>query len=603
MNINLFDNPEFHFTAAVLLGTIQTRLDSCRASLLPNLHGKLTKEVEGVEKFAKNFLLTKDAPSLGFFYKIKGPGGETRGYLLGTCHGLKNYLDVPITFDEKINRALAKSAFLALERTEHFTADNFQELEKTFNETQFMDRQLECRAYRSGIERIDLETAQEQEQALEYVKFHPQDNIEKRAYQRLIQSTKVMQTVHRVLNYRRETAISMEALKALASHNPAIFISYVKYVRSGIGSEILAKQIFKITLDKQCRRIIFTDRNQIMNKRIAQLLIENPFERFFIAVGADHLIGNKGIPALLNRQSHFTVKKIGLSLEDFLLHGDDRIYNISATFTAKDMIEESAFEDPLARASALINLAKTMVLRYAEIDKAIAIWDIILLTWPNTYTSQFTLFVDDLANLDLRKTIDFIKRLPGSEKCRNEALCQIAIYFIKKDRWYSALDIIASCDDCDSGFYKIILSISKDITKNHVDKALTIIQRIKNKATQDEALEELACKVAKESALDIVKRIKSPRTAMRALVRIGKKLDIDSVLVIVDLMEAHKNQLKNKWVQTIQDQLLEHMMKTKANGDETIVIKAKLKKVNPWGIWDLNRDAEEECHRWLRMDD
>jgi len=64
-----------------------------------------------------------------------------------------------------------------------------------------------------------------------------------------------------------------------------------------------------IELQKKFEKILIVDRNKLMAQRIEMRLNAHPNERAFFAVGAAHLYGEEGLPALLREQG-FKVERV-----------------------------------------------------------------------------------------------------------------------------------------------------------------------------------------------------------------------------------------------------------------------------------------------------
>ncbi len=65
-------------------------------------------------------------------------------------------------------------------------------------------------------------------------------------------------------------------------------------------------------LEKKLMDILLIQRNQLMAKRLAKRIKDNPSKRFFVAVGAGHLSGEKNIP--------FYLEQLGIKSQRFLAH-------------------------------------------------------------------------------------------------------------------------------------------------------------------------------------------------------------------------------------------------------------------------------------------
>jgi len=227
---------------------------------------------------------------LGLFYKIKDNDGNTKGYIWGTMHSFQVFDFKPV-FDEKPYRCFKKSKTLVVELDitkeletqikesaktsgRPFDSNKLSErLHKYANDNQSMDLQLLLQAHEDKKDIYELET-------LEFAQ-----EMQRQSFQEVCK------------NYSNIPLSEIDARDDLLKE--AFLESseekFLKFAKCGF-SEKLSEQFYD-------------ERNQKMAEKIDSLL-RTEKGLLFIAVGAGHVSGKAGVPALLSKK--WTIQKMAL---------------------------------------------------------------------------------------------------------------------------------------------------------------------------------------------------------------------------------------------------------------------------------------------------
>jgi len=235
---------------------------------------------------------------IGFFYKIKDPQGNTRGYLLGTVHDL-SVLTFKPDFDKKIQRSFDKSTALITEvsmidEIHTFSEEEVIALQNKYDKSpdDLMDFGFMHAANLKWMPVHGLETKQFQNDLLERCEEKKCEELQRKCSELSIQSQEALQQF-----LSKQKASEIQSLsEAYEENSEEKLETFVKTSCEGIRKEII------------------DDRNEKWVDKINSLLLKEK-GRFFITVGAGHLVGDQGICKLLSEKYHWQVEKKYLSTE------------------------------------------------------------------------------------------------------------------------------------------------------------------------------------------------------------------------------------------------------------------------------------------------
>jgi len=238
--------------------------------------------------------------TLGLFYKILDAKGVTRGYLFGTAHMLSMFA-FKITLDEKINRRFDKSTSIIVEldivkdiklkmdgKVENFNAFIKEQAKKL----QSMDLNFLIRAEKKGKPIHELETLELQQQAVKEYEAEYSKNITSRILKRpLFGLTPEEEEFYRDFDRKldQKDQYTLEGFEE--------------------GSEEKMEVVAKFGLSEEVSKRFYAARNEKWAEKIDSLL-QRELGLLFIAVGAGHVVGQKGIPTILSQHHHWQVKKM-----------------------------------------------------------------------------------------------------------------------------------------------------------------------------------------------------------------------------------------------------------------------------------------------------
>lgn len=219
---------------------------------------------------------TNPAWSIGFFYSLKDQKDMVRGYLWGTADFLKPF-DFQVIFYNKIEKGFNKSEkliveFDALGKMRQETT-SMKAIQRRAEEFENWGLKLQIQAEVVGKTVETLETIETHTKAEELYSYEYETNI-------------VLQPVTTYFN-------NSFGEKKLKNQDASIRTSFQE------GSEEKMEEVANFGLSDEARLQFYDDRNEKMAERINALLTGGN-ERFFIAISACHLVGKKGVVALLS---------------------------------------------------------------------------------------------------------------------------------------------------------------------------------------------------------------------------------------------------------------------------------------------------------------
>lgn len=224
----------------------------------------------------------------------------SRGYISGTAHML-NMFDFKLAFDEKIEQCFKESDHLVVElnavkeiklklsdKVENINAF----IEEQAESQQSMDLNFLIQAEEKGKTVYELETSEFQQQAQKEYQKDYWKNITSKLFQRP------------VFGATPEEEIFYKDLDQQLKQKD-------DFTREGFqeGSESKIEFVANFGLSEGVSKRFYADRNENMAEKIDSLLRKEQ-GRFFIAIGAGHVVGKKSVPTLLSQQYKWQIKKM-----------------------------------------------------------------------------------------------------------------------------------------------------------------------------------------------------------------------------------------------------------------------------------------------------
>ncbi len=238
----------------------------------------------------------------GLFYRIQNTEGVTRGYMFGSAHMLHMF-DFKLLFDEEIDKRFNESNHLVVE------LDVIKELKKSIGDVENFNNIIKQQAeklqskelswliqsYENGKMIHELETAEFQNEAkADYQKEYGKNITSKILRRPLMHLTldeeKFYKEFDRNLNQKDQ------------------------FTREGFaeGSEKKIEFVANFGLSEEVAKRFNEDRSEKMAEKTDFLLRENS-GLFFISIGAGHVVGEKGVPAILFQGYGWQVTKMSYS--------------------------------------------------------------------------------------------------------------------------------------------------------------------------------------------------------------------------------------------------------------------------------------------------
>jgi uncharacterized protein YbaP (TraB family) len=238
----------------------------------------------------------------GLFYRIQNTEGVTRGYIFGSAHRLDMF-DFKLLFDEEIDKRFNESNHLVVE------VDAIKDLKKSMPEVENFNNIIKQQAEKLQSKEVSW-LIQSHENGkmiheLETVEFQ----IEAKAdYQKEIGKNIISKILRRPLMHLTpdEEKFYKEFDQKLAQKD--------QFTREGLaeGSEEKIEFVANFGLSEEVAKRFYDDRSEKMAEKTDSLLRENA-GLFFIAIGAGHVVGKKGVPTLLSQRYGWQVTKMRYS--------------------------------------------------------------------------------------------------------------------------------------------------------------------------------------------------------------------------------------------------------------------------------------------------
>jgi hypothetical protein len=275
-------------------------------------------------------VLPADSPS-GFLWRIDSPAGEVEGFLVGSVHLLSEE-DLPLP--GKYEEAFATSERLAVEADVYGGAGlTGMSEEVLFDRETPLDRKITEEVYRELTRQLGEFGVPEPlvavmrpwfaallliELKLSSLGFLPELGVDmyflEKAYTEdmpieELESVREQLDLLRGLSDALMTALVEDALVPTDEYAREMerMIAYWREGRDEALLELLSAGVEDIPHLEELNRVLIDERNRKMSRKIAGLL--EPDSVLFVVVGAGHLVGKSGIPALLE-ESGFLLTRL-----------------------------------------------------------------------------------------------------------------------------------------------------------------------------------------------------------------------------------------------------------------------------------------------------